>query len=150
MHLRLHTPYVVLQLRSAPGCDSSEEHAPRQAAAYDEVKAERNALAAELAETYPPIVDRLVDLLRRVSSNDAEIERVNAARPRDELPLLCCELQARGLDGFGRAVGPDVPRLTRMRLPAFEVADGSVAWPLPEPSRPIDFFLPRHSLAERS
>lgn len=71
------------------------------------MKAERNALAAELAETYPPIVDRLVDLLRRVSANDAEIERVNAARPRDELPLLCCELQARGLD-------VSVVRLVRM------------------------------------
>jgi hypothetical protein len=42
-----------------------------------EVKAERDKLAAELAELYPAIEDKLAELLERIDANDRQIEHIN-------------------------------------------------------------------------
>jgi len=118
----------------------------RKRAAFEAARRERDDLSKELAQVYPEIVDKLVDLLRRLSANDLEVERVNANRPRGELPLAQAELQARGLSGFAPAsgVGQDIPKLARgVRLPSFEPADGLWLWPMAAaPSRTVEFFTP--------
>jgi hypothetical protein len=48
---------------------AAEEQSRRQAA-YDLAVAERDKLAAELAEVYPPLTKKLVDLAARSASND--------------------------------------------------------------------------------
>ena len=57
-----------------------EEEQARRRAAYDITLVERDKLAAELAEVYPPFVEKLADLAARIRKNDA------ATAPRD-LPL---------------------------------------------------------------
>src|SRR5262245_24655711 len=54
-----------------------QEEQARRCAAYDAALAERDKLAAELAEVYPPVAAKLADLAARVAANDAAIERVN-------------------------------------------------------------------------
>jgi len=44
---------------------------------YDQVKAERDKLAAELANIYPGIAQKLRELLPRIAANDREIEYIN-------------------------------------------------------------------------
>jgi hypothetical protein len=73
----------------------------RRRAAYEEARAERDELAAELARVYPPLAAQLADLLGRLRASDDRIEHMNAhALPRGCGPLLVAELVARGLDGF--------------------------------------------------
>jgi hypothetical protein len=86
---------------------------------YEEVKAERDQLAAELASIYPDFAQRLGDLMGRIVANDREIEWVNSALPRGKGRLLVAELVARGLGGFVRN-GLSIPSITQqLRLPSF-------------------------------
>jgi len=64
---------------AATGSRAQEEQAHRRFA-YDALT-ERDKLAAELAEVYPPLAAKLADLAARVAANDAEIERVNRKLP---------------------------------------------------------------------
>ena len=64
---------------AATGSRAQEEQAHRRFA-YDALT-ERDKLAAELAEVYPPLAAKLADLAARVAANDAEIERVNQKLP---------------------------------------------------------------------
>ena len=61
----------------------------------------RDRLAAELRETYPVFVAKLVDLLRRIEEVDEEVDRINRAAPRGECRRLdAVELAAPDLDSF--------------------------------------------------
>ena len=81
----------------------SAEEDDRRRAAYEEARAERDELAAELARVYPPLAAQLADLLGRLRASDDRIEYMNAhALPRGCGPLLVAELVARELDGFVR------------------------------------------------
>ncbi len=96
----------------------------------EQAKTERDKLAAELKAIYPPFEAQLRDLLPRIAANDAQIENiVNRRLPSGAKRLLVAELVARELGGF-IVNSVDVPRITNMRLPAFQV-DGHdrYAWP---------------------
>jgi hypothetical protein len=107
------------------------EEDDRRRAAYEEARAERDELAAELARVYPPLAAQLADLLGRLRASDDRIEHMNAnALPRGCGPLLVAELVARGLDGLVQN-SVDVPRIVRrVQLPAFEYdIHAPYAWP---------------------
>jgi hypothetical protein len=88
---------------------AEEEH--RRRAAYEEIRAERDELAAEFARVYPPLAAQLADLLGRLRGSDDHIEHMNAhALLRGCGPLLVAELVARGLDGFVQN-SVNVPRI---------------------------------------
>jgi hypothetical protein len=109
----------------------SAEEDDRRRAAYDEARAERDQLAAELARVYPPVAAQLADLLGRLRASDDRIEHMNAhALPRGCAPLLVAELVARGLDGFVQN-SVNVPRIVRrVQLPAFQYdVHAQYAWP---------------------
>jgi Rad3-related DNA helicase len=97
------------------------EEDDRRRAAYEEARAERDELAAELARVYPPLAAQLADLLARLRASDDRIEHMNAhALPRGCGPLLVAELVARNFDGWVRN-SVDIPRIVRrVQLPAFE------------------------------
>ena len=107
------------------------EEDDRRRAAYEEARAERDELAAELARVYPPLAAQLADLLGRLRASDDRIEYMNAhALPRGCGPLLVAELVARELDSFVREL-VDIPRIVRrVQLPAFEYdIHAPYAWP---------------------
>jgi hypothetical protein len=59
-----------------------QEDQARRRVAYAAALAERDALAAELADVYPAIAEKLADIVGRVAANDAVIERVNRKAAR--------------------------------------------------------------------
>jgi hypothetical protein len=107
------------------------EEDDRRRAAYEEARAERDELAAELARVYPPLAAQLADLLGRLRTSDDRIEYINTrALPRGCGPLLVAELVARELDAFMRD-SVDIPRIVRrVQLPAFKYdIHAPYAWP---------------------
>jgi hypothetical protein len=107
------------------------EEEKRRRAAYEEARAERDELAAELARVYPSFAAQLSDLLGRIRASDDRIEHLNAhALPRGCEPLLVAELVARGLDGFVQN-SVNIPRIVRrVQLPAFQYdIHAPYAWP---------------------
>src|SRR5262245_35658952 len=98
----------------------TQEEQARRRTAYDAALAERDKLAAELAEVYPPLAAKLADLAARIAANDAEIERVNQKPPDGGTWMASAELVARQLESFFD--GPsNIPRISQhMRLPAFQ------------------------------
>ena len=56
----------------------AQEEDARRWAAYRKAEAERDKLAAELAEVYPAFAERLAALLPRIATNDREIDHINA------------------------------------------------------------------------
>ena len=110
-----------------------QEEQARRRAAYNVAVAERDKLAAELAEVYPPLAEKLADLAARIAANDAIIERINCKLPKDATWIAGAELVARKLRSFFDGTA-DIPRITRhMRLPAFKYSGHApYAWP---PSR---------------
>ena len=85
---------------------------------------ERDKLAAELTEVYPPLAEKLADLVGRIAANDPAIERVNQKLPDGAKWLSNAELVGRQLSNF--LDGPsNIPRITEhMRLPAFWTLPG--------------------------
>ena len=110
----------------------AQEEQARRRAAHDAALVERDKLAAELAEVYPPLVEKLADLAGRITANDAVIERVNRKLPDSSKWIGSAELIARKLRNFNDGTA-DIPRITRhMRLPAFKYAAlDPYAWPRP-------------------
>jgi hypothetical protein len=108
------------------------KHVPSvRRADYDAAVAEQDAPAVELADVYPPLAEKLADLMTRIAANDAVIERINRKRLRDDAKWLDgAELVARGLQGFGTG-GSFMPRITQqLRPPAFEQSGQTLyAWP---------------------
>ena len=91
---------------------------------HAEVTAERDAVAAELAERYPALASELADLLAPVAAANARVEAVNRAGG----PWLDrVETVARGVPANGIHF-----LLTATRLPPWEVeaqAHGRTIWP---------------------
>jgi hypothetical protein len=122
---------VVSRLRERLTEVQAAEEDDRRRAAYEEARAERDELAAELARVYPPLAAQLADLLGRLRASDDRIEHLNAhALPRGCGPLLVAELVARELDSFEREL-VYIPRIVRrVQLPAFEYdIHAPYAWP---------------------
>jgi chromosome segregation ATPase len=121
---------AVARLRERLDELKAQEEDQRRQLVYDRVKAERDKLAAELADLYPGIEQKLRELLPRIAANDREIEYINNHKlPSDAERLLVAELVARGLRGFVEN-GVETPRITQvLRLPAFERSQFAFAWP---------------------
>ena len=108
----------------------AEEEDQRRRLAYDNVKAERDGLADELARMYPPMVSQLKELLSRIAENDRQIEFVNRKLPSGSGPLVVAELVARGLPCFAEN-WVEVPSIVKsVRLPTFDrTPQEPYAWP---------------------
>jgi hypothetical protein len=127
---RLRTVQPRLQARLAEA--QAAEYAARWQADYEHVKAERDALAAELRETYPGVVKQLVNLFGRIVQVDTNVSRINISAPYgDHRRLLGVELTARKLDNFTTA-SPSVAE--ELQLPDWERST-VLAWPVPH--RPL-------------
>jgi hypothetical protein len=97
---------------------------------YDNVRAKRDAVAAELLALYAPLVIKIVHVLEWVEAIDADVKRVNASKPTDadrskgdgrHLDLV--ETAARGAGRLNEThIGRD------LKLPHWNPADG-FAWP---------------------
>lgn len=110
----------------------SEEEDARRRVNYDEVKCERDRLAAELKRIYPKFAASLSVLLAKIVANDQAIGRTNQALPNGYERLMGAELVGRGLTGFRQKEG-NVPSITReLRMPAFVCPPtGKDSWPPP-------------------
>ena len=110
----------------------TEEERARRRAAYDAALTERDKLAAELAEVYPPLAEKLADLAGRIAANDADIERVNQRRPDGAAWIAGAEMIARQVQNFNDINSAAIPRITRhLRLPAFRYSGlDPYTWPL--------------------
>ena len=113
----------------------AEAHA-RWLETYEAVKAKRDAAAEELKVLYPEVVTKLFDLLARIREIDAEIRRVNEAKPYvqgepwDGLARLApTECEARGVTGFNL---PEYSLDRGVALPDFH-KPGQKVWPPYEP-----------------
>jgi hypothetical protein len=109
------------------------EEQARRRVAYDAALIERDKLAAELAEVYPPLAATLADLALRIARNDADIERVNTRRPDGAAWIAGVEMIARQIENFNNTNSAVIPRITRhLRLPAFRYAPlDPYTWPRP-------------------
>jgi hypothetical protein len=76
---RLRTVLPRLQARLSEV--QAVEYAARWEPDFRQVEAARDALAAELAATYPSVVAQLIDLFTRIRACDAEVGRINGAAP---------------------------------------------------------------------
>jgi hypothetical protein len=160
---RLEAAIPNLQKRLKCLRDLEEEHRRREK--YKKVKAERDALAEELARNYHVLVDKLTDLLTRLAANEADIRNVNIQLPgmliesKEKFEWLStADDIARGVHDFEHAhfkkskvhLIPPIPRLVQsIKLPKVTAAYGhSWAWPPerdPTPERPPgvpDHYLP--------
>src|SRR4051812_2379994 len=92
----------------------------------ERVTKERDALAAELSQTYPVLAHQLADLLQRLEDHAKETAKVGVPD---------AETVARKLPGNGRIGGMPVSCLSRLlRLPAFDPSEevrGQSIWPRP-------------------
>ena len=97
---------------------------------YDNVRAQRDAVASELLALYAPLVIKIVDVLERVEAIDGEVKRVNATKPTDAdqsngdgryLDLV--ETAARGAGRLNETL-----IVRDLRLPHWVPSDG-LAWP---------------------
>ena len=94
--------------------------------------AERDALATELAEIYPPFAEKIGELLPRLVASDRQLQHINDhARPSGAPALLVAELVARGLPSFAPRPYTDVPHIvSELRLPTFKYPDSErYVWP---------------------
>jgi len=99
----------------------AQEEDRRRWIAYEKAKTERDKLAAELKEIYPPFEAQLRQLLPRIAENDRQIEYINVhALPNGAERILVAELVARGLKGFVQN-SIEAARITNeLCLPAFQ------------------------------
>jgi hypothetical protein len=111
----------------------ADEQNAQRLRTYEAAETERDQLAQQLRECYPAASEKLAELLAAISANDATIERVNNALPRERGRLLSAELVARDLPGWVQNAQPTTTRLTQeVRLPAFHLRagpGGNLQWP---------------------
>jgi len=95
---------------------------------YEAAKAERDALAKEIAERYPAISKELIGLFKRIAASDQRCDAANKHLGGAEY-LSSAEALARGCAGnfLWLPSAINVVRLTSVKLPNFDV-DG-IAWP---------------------
>ena len=82
VNVRVWSDWATAKLGERLRVVKSQEEQARRRAAYDVAAAERDKLAAELAEVYPPFAEKLADLAARIAANDAVIGRINCKLPR--------------------------------------------------------------------
>lgn len=93
---------------------------------YAPLKAERDALAAELREVYPAAVATLTNLFARITANDAEISQLHRRRPAGV---------SLNLDGGAECAARQLKAFTRDRQPLlqlvqlFDFDSGEQVWP---------------------
>ena len=93
--LRAALPRLQEQLKQA----REREYAECWLNDYAAVKARRDAVAQQLRERYPQLVEELVTLMTSIAATDKEVDRINVAAPYGDYPRLRgVELTARGLD----------------------------------------------------
>ena len=87
-----------------------------------------NPVRDELADLYPAVAQKLVELLVRVAVSDREIDHINThALPRGADRLLVAELKARGLPWVANNV--ETPRITdQLCLPPWQPRSNYL-WP---------------------
>ena len=95
---------------------------------YDKAKVVRDELANELADLYPALAEKLIELLARVVVNDREIDYINnRTLPKGADRLLVAELKARGLPWVMNNV--ETPRITdQLHLPPWQPRSNYL-WP---------------------
>jgi hypothetical protein len=110
------------------------QHQSRLCADYEAAVTERDALATELAEVYPPLGEKLADLMARIAANNTVIERINKKGLPDGAEWVAsAELVARGMDGFSAGGLPLPSIVAQLRLPEFEPSvHKQYAWPRPQ------------------
>ena len=70
-------------------------------AEHEALKHQRDALAEELREVYPPAARKIADLFIRIAANNRALDQLHLARPRSLTQhLRSAELHARELDGL--------------------------------------------------
>src|SRR5262249_31590943 len=106
-----------------------EEENARRIVIYEKLKQERDQLAKEYADLYPPVAQKLAELLSRVAANDREVDYINKhALPKGAQRLLEAELIARELPGWVQA-GIQSPRVIDLvRLPSWHLRSNYL-WP---------------------
>jgi hypothetical protein len=138
---RLRT--VLPRLRTRLKEMKAAEYLARWEPDYEQVKAARDALAAEMREVYPEAVARLADLFQRMAECDRQCSRVNGSAPDGERRrLLGVELTARGVEILWQ---PDVWVAKELRLPYLSRHNGAIyAWPpaMPSPFADVPVMVP--------
>jgi hypothetical protein len=117
------------------------EYAAKWEPEYEQVKAVRDALAAEMREVYPRVTEQLVSLFQRMAECDRECSRVDLSAPTgDSRRLRGVEKTARGVDILWQ---PDVWIAEMLRLPYFTRNNGQIyAWPPSPPPVSYQFVVP--------
>jgi hypothetical protein len=97
---------------------------------YEDIRARRDTLAAELRALYPPLVVKLADLMDRIEAIDSEVKRINATKPID---ADAANGDGRGLDlvetvARGGARLNETVIVRDLKLPHWNPGDG-FAWP---------------------
>ena len=90
------------------------EAAQARAKAYEAARAERDALAKELATVYPEAAGKIADLLARIVKNNAAVTAVNRALPENAEWLADVEHVARGVASNGNLVSGQHGQTTRL------------------------------------
>ena len=103
----------------------AQERAVRWNATADQVQVQRDALANEFAETYPALVNGLVDLFERLRAMDEEVFRVDVVAPNAENRRLS-------------RIGQD-PIISATKL---FIAAGQQVWPPPTPPLALQMAAP--------
>ena len=102
--------------------------------AADKLEAIRDAIAAELVELYPSVVEKLVDLFGRIDTVDAAINRLHGqAQFGERRRVIGAEQRARGLTAYSAA---EPPLRDRLQLPDWSETH-RVAFPVPPPLNPF-------------
>ena len=128
--LRTLSPRLQMRLRQV----RAEEELARWLPQHEAAKARRDALAEKLCELYVPFSNEFLALGLEIEKADAEVRRVNAAKPDEGASgklLLSVEEQARGREAFKMGY---LQIMKDVRLPAWEGSPTQV-WP---PHRPLD------------
>jgi hypothetical protein len=107
---------------------AADEEDARRLTRYAEVSAERDALAQELKELYPPFAERFRDLMTRIGRIDTEVAIINRHLPRGKMPLADVEAVAREVAGIGTGSNPISRLSTTVVLPGWNSV--TYAWPL--------------------
>jgi hypothetical protein len=127
------TEFVAERLRGLlPGlqnrCQETEaaEYLAKWRNDHEKLKAERDDLAAELCEVYPPALTAIVDVLARIADHERRVSTLEESRPPGvKGQLLGPELVAREMQGFSR----DQPSIAcELKLPDW-VQSNKLAWP---------------------
>lgn len=119
---RLHAAAEELSKRRAAALAAERDVARREN--YAKVKAETEALAAEIVKVYPKAAKAIVDLLVRMKSNEIAVQAVNS--DLGGLPWLPnAERRARNV------VGPQTDIAGSIRLPPLDAqeAQRALLWP---------------------